>query len=77
MGVLCTCSMWNFEGKKLMDLGDQIVQYNEILDKLDEALAELIKADQDFGLTDIQGQSVIQLREIYDAMIGDVLDLER
>ena len=60
-----------------MDLGDQIVQYNEILDKLDEALAELIKADQDFGLTDIQGKSVIQLREIYDAMIGDVLDLER
>ena len=77
MGVFCTCSMWNFEGKKLMDLGDQIVQYSEVLDKLDEALAELIKADQDFGLTDIQGQSVIQLREIYDAMIGDVLDLER
>ena len=60
-----------------MDLGDQIVQYNEILDKLDEALAELIKADQDFGLTDMQGQSQIQLREIYDAMIGDILDLER
>jgi hypothetical protein len=69
--------MWNFEGRKVMDLGDQIVQYSEVLDKLDEALAELIKADQDFGLTDIQGQSVIQLREIYDAMIGDVLDLER
>lgn len=59
-----------------MDLGDQIVQYNEILDKLDEALAELIKADQDFGLTDMQGQSQIQLRAIYDAMIGDILDLE-
>jgi hypothetical protein len=56
---------------------NQIDQYNEILDKLDEALAELNKADQDFDLTDIQGQSVIQLRQIYDAMIGDVLDLER
>lgn len=56
---------------------DQIDQYNEILDKLDEALAELNKADRDFDLTDIQGQSVIQLRQIYDAMIGDVLDLER
>lgn len=59
-----------------MDLSDQIVQYSEILDKLDEALAELIKADQDFGLTDLQGQSQIQLRAIYNAMIGDVLDLE-
>lgn len=56
---------------------NQIDQYNEILDKLDEALAELNKADRDFDLTDIQGQSVIQLRQIYDAMIGDVLDLER
>ena len=58
-------------------MSDQIDQYNEILDKLDEALAELNKADRDFDLTDIQGQSVIQLRQIYDAMIGDVLDLER
>lgn len=56
---------------------DQIDQYSEILDKLDEALAELNKADRDFDLTDIQGQSVIQLRQIYDAMIGDVLNLER
>ena len=56
---------------------NQIDHYGEILDKLDEALAELIKADRDFGLTDIQGQSQIQLRQIYDAMIGDVLDLER
>ena len=56
---------------------NQIDHYSEILDKLDEALAELIKADRDFGLTDIQGQSQIQLRQIYDAMIGDVLDLER
>lgn len=59
-----------------MQLDDQIAQYSEILDKLDEALAELIKADQDFGLTDIQGQSYIQLKAIYDAMIGDILDLE-
>ncbi len=55
---------------------DQIDRYNEVLDKLDEALAELNKADRDFDLTDIQGQSVIQLRQIYDAMIGDILDLE-
>jgi|13_taG_2_1085334.scaffolds.fasta_scaffold01086_8 hypothetical protein len=59
------------------DLGNEIVQYNEIIDKLDEALAEMIKASQDFGLTDIQGQSFIQLKKIYEAMIGDVLDLER
>ena len=56
---------------------NQIDQYNEILDKLDDVLGELCKADRDFDLTDIQGQSVIQLRQIYDAMIGDVLDLER
>ena len=60
-----------------MQLDDQIVQYSEVLDKIDEALAELNKADQDYGLTDVQGQSQIQLRAIYDAMIGDVLDLER
>ena len=59
------------------ELGNQIVQYSEVLDKIDEALAELNKADRDFGLTDIQGQSYIQLKQIYDAMIGDVLDLER
>lgn len=63
--------------EKEANLDDQIVQYSEILDKLDEALAELIKADRDFGLTDLQGQSQIQLRAIYDAMVGDVLDLER
>jgi hypothetical protein len=60
-----------------MQLDDQIAHYSEILDKLDEALAELNRADRDYELTDIQGQSVIQLRQIYDAMIGDVLDLER
>ena len=60
-----------------MQLDDQIAQYSEILDKLDEALAELNRADRDFDLTDIQGQSVIQLKQIYDAMIGDVLNLER
>jgi len=56
---------------------DQIDRYNEVLDKLDETLAELNKADRDFDLTDVQGQSVIQLRQIYDAMIDDVLNLER
>jgi hypothetical protein len=69
--------MWNIEGRKPMQLDDQIVQYSEVLDKIDEALAELNKADQDYGLTDVQGQSQIQLKEIYDTMIGDVLDLER
>lgn len=56
---------------------DQIDRYNEILDKLDETLAELNKADRDFDLTDVQGHSVIQLKQIYDTMIDDVLDLER
>jgi len=58
-------------------VSDQIDQYNEVLDKLDEALAELNKADRDFDLTDIQGQSAIQLKQIYDTMIDDLLDLER
>ena len=56
---------------------NQIDHYNEVLDKLDGVLAELNKADLHFGLTDMQGQSKIQLSQIYDAMIGDVLDLER
>ena len=56
---------------------DAITHYSDILDHIDEALASLKKADLYYGLTDIQGQSVIQLRQIYDAMIGDVLDLER
>jgi len=63
--------------EKEANLDDQIVQYSEVLDKLDEALAGLIKADRDFGLTDLQGQSQIQLRAIYDAMVSDLLDLER
>ena len=56
---------------------DQIDRYNEVLDKLDETLAELNKADRDFDLTDVQGQCVIQLKSIYDTMIDDLLDLER
>ena len=63
--------------EKEAGLDDQIVQYSKIFDKIDEALFELSKADREFGLTDIQGQSYIQLKQIYDAMIGDVLDLER
>jgi len=54
-----------------------VTQYNEILDKFDDLLAELNKADLHYGLTDMQGQSQVQLRQIYDAMTGDVLDLER
>lgn len=56
---------------------DQIDRYNEVLDKLDETLVELNKADRDFDLTDVQGQCVIQLKAIYDTMIDDLLDLER
>lgn len=55
---------------------NQLDHYNEILDKLEDVLGELSKADLHFGLTDIQGQSIIQLRQVNDAMIGDVLDLE-
>lgn len=56
---------------------NSVDQYHEILDKFDDLLAELNKADLHYGLTDMQGQSQIQLRQIYDAMTGDVLDLER
>ena len=58
------------------DLGEQIVTYNVILDGIDSALAQLKKADNLHGMTDIQGQSVIQLREIYNTMIGDLNNLE-
>lgn len=56
---------------------NQIDHYSEVLDKLDDVLAELNKADLHFGLTDIQGQSIIHLKKSYDAMIDDLLDLER
>lgn len=56
---------------------DQIDRYYEVLDKLDDALAELIKADRDFDLTDTQGQCQIQLLSIYNVMIDDVMKLER
>ena len=55
----------------------QISQYEEIIEKLEDLLGELSKADLHFGLTDVQGQSIIQLRSIYDVMTDDVLDLER
>jgi len=58
------------------DLDEQIVTYNAILDGIDEALAQLKKADNLHGMTDMQGQSVIQLNEIRDAMIGDLNNLE-
>lgn len=55
---------------------NRLDHYSEILDKLDDLLADLNKADLHFGLSDIQGQSIIQLRQVYDAMIDDLLDLE-
>ena len=55
----------------------QLSQYEEIIEKLEDLLGELSKADLHFGLTDVQSQSIIQLRSIYDVMTDDVLDLER
>lgn len=60
-----------------VDLGEQIVTYNAILDGIDTALAEIKTAENLHGLTDLQAQSFIQLKSIYDAMIGDIIDLER
>jgi len=59
------------------DLGEQIVTYNAILDGIDTALAEINKANNLHGLTDLQAESYLQLKTMYDAMIGDILDLER
>ena len=58
------------------DLGEQIVTYNAILDGIDEALAQINKAENLHGLTDVQAQAYIQLKQLYDTMIGDTLDLE-
>lgn len=58
------------------DLDEQIVTYNVILDGIDTALAEINKANNLHGLTDLQAQSYLQLKAMYDAMIGDILDLE-
>ena len=58
-------------------ISNSVDQYHEILDKFDDLLGELNKADLHFGLTDMQGQSQIQLRQIYDAMTDDILNLER
>lgn len=55
----------------------QISQYEEIIEKLEDLLGELNNADLHFGLTDVQGQSQIQLKAVYDVMTDDVLDLER
>lgn len=55
----------------------QISQYEEIIEKLEDLMAELDKADLHFGLTDVQGQSILQLKSVYDVMTDDVLDLER
>lgn len=59
-----------------VDLDEQIVTYNAILDGIDEALAQINKADNLHGMTDVQAQSYIQLKQIYDTMIGDINDLE-
>ena len=59
------------------ELGEQIVTYNAILDGIDTALAEINKANNLHGLTDLQAESYLQLKSMYDAMIGDILDLER
>jgi hypothetical protein len=55
----------------------QISQYEEVIEKLEDLLGELSKADVHFGLTDVQSQSIIQLKSMYDVMADDVLDLER
>jgi len=59
------------------DLGEQIVTYNAILDGIDTALAEIDRANNLHGLTDLQAQSYLELKSMYDAMIGDIVDLER
>ena len=59
-----------------VNLDEQLVTYEAILDGIDTALAQINKADNLHGLTDVQAQSYIQLKQIYDAMIGDQLDLE-
>lgn len=56
---------------------NSIDQYGEILEKLEDAIAEIVKADLNFGLTDVQAQSFIQLKMIYDAMADDANDHER
>lgn len=59
------------------ELGEQIVTYNAILDGIDTALAHINKANDLHGLTDLQAQSYLQLKSMYDAMIDDINDLER
>jgi len=59
------------------DLDEQIVTYNAILDGIDTALAEIDRANNLHGLTDLQAQSYLELKSMYDAMIGDIVDLER
>ena len=55
---------------------NQMSQYTNILDALDETLAEHKKADMNYGLTSMQEQSFVQLREIYALMTSDALKLE-
>ena len=63
--------------EKETDLGEQLVTYNAILDGIDEALAQINKAENLHGLTDLQAQAYVGLKQLYDDMIGDINDLER
>jgi len=62
--------------EKEVDLDEQLVTYSAILDGIDTALAEINTAENLHGLTDLQAQSYLQLKSMYDAMIGDINDLE-
>lgn len=58
------------------DLDEQLVTYSAILDGLDTALAGIKKAENLHGLTELQTQSYLQLKVMYDAMVCDMDDLE-
>lgn len=59
-----------------MRFDTQLGQYEEIVEKLEDLMAEVHKADLDFGLTDVQGQMQVQLTELYNHTTSDLLDLE-
>lgn len=59
-----------------MVFNTQIGQYEEIIEKLEDLMAEVHKADLHFGLTDTQGQMQLQLRDLYNYTTSDLLDLE-
>jgi hypothetical protein len=59
-----------------MSFNTQIGQYEEIIEKLEDLMTEVHKADLHFGLTDLQGQMQVQLRDWYNYTTGELLDLE-